>query len=76
MNASRTIATIRKNNSQEIRVSLNVHEGFTLVDVRVFAARRLGRGEPHPTPAGICFARKSLPALIEALQVAEREAAR
>ena len=74
MSSFRAIATIRKNNSQEIRVSLNVHDGFTLVDVRVFAASRLGRGEPHPTAAGICIARKSLPALIEALQAADREA--
>ena len=76
MSELRTVATIRKNNSQEIRVSLNVHDGFTLVDVRVFAAPRLGHGEPHPTPAGICIARKALPALIEALQAAEREASR
>ena len=72
----RTVATIGMFNSQEIRVSLAVHDGFTLVDMRVFAVRRGGIGEPHPTPAGICIAQKSLPALIEALQAAEREASR
>ena len=76
MSELRTVASIRKNNSQEIRVSLSVHDGFTLVDMRVFAVRRGGIGEPHPTPAGICIARKSLPALIEALQAADREASR
>ena len=75
MSDVRIVAVVRKNNSQEIRVSVSVHDGYTVVDTRVFAVRRGGTGEPHPTPAGICVARKTLPALIEALQAAEREVA-
>lgn len=70
----RTVATVRKNNSEEIRVSLAIREGYTLVDMRVFAASRKPRGEHVPTKAGICLNRTTLPELIRALQEAEREA--
>ncbi|GJE62342.1 hypothetical protein [Methylobacterium trifolii] len=76
MSDLRTIATVRKNNSQEVRVRAIVNDGYALIDVRVFAAPRHGGGEPHPTAAGICLARSKLSALIEALQAAEREVAR
>ncbi len=71
-----TVAVVRKNNTQEIRVSLSIHDGYTLVDMRVFAFQRRGAGEPHPTPAGICVSVSTLPALIQALQAAEREVSR
>ncbi|KQT17769.1 hypothetical protein ASG40_17310 [Methylobacterium sp. Leaf399] len=76
MSDLRTIATVRKNNSEEIRISVAVHDGFTLVDMRVFSTPRGARGEPHPTKAGICLNRTTLPELILALQAAEREAVR
>lgn len=69
----RTIATVRKSNTQEIRVGVSVQGGCTLIDTRVFATARDSRGEPHPTKAGICVAKAKLPELIEALQAAERE---
>ena len=74
MSELRTVATIRKNNVEEIRIRLRVHDGFTQVDVRVFSPPRRSSGEPYPTSAGICIGKKNLPALIEALQAAEREA--
>ncbi|MCG5246008.1 transcriptional coactivator p15/PC4 family protein [Methylorubrum extorquens] len=76
MSDLRTVATVRKNNTEEIRVSVAEREGYTLVDLRVFAASPRGRGEPHATKAGICVVRDRLPALIEALQAAEREVSR
>ena len=72
----RTVATVRKNNAEEIRVSVAEREGYTLVDMRVFAASHRRHGEPQPTRNGICVLRDRLPALIEALQAAEREVSR
>ncbi|POR40218.1 PC4/YdbC family ssDNA-binding protein [Methylobacterium sp. V23] len=76
MSDLRTIATVRKNNSEEIRVSVAIHDGYALVDMRVFSAPRSSRGEPVPTKAGICLTRTKLPELILALQAAEREVTR
>jgi hypothetical protein len=73
MSDLRTIATVRKNNSQEIRVSVAIHADYSVVDMRVFAAPRSSRGEPVPTKAGICVAKAKLSELILALQAAERE---
>jgi hypothetical protein len=76
MSDLRTIATVRKNNSEEIRVSVAIHAGYSLVDMRVFSAPRSSRGEPIPTKAGICIAKAKLSELILALQAAEREVSR
>ena len=76
MSDLRTIATLRKNNSQEIRVSVAIHPSYALVDMRVFSAPRNSRGEPVATKAGICLTRAKLHELILALQAAEREVAR
>ena len=73
MSDLRTIATVRKNNSEEIRVSVAIHDGYALIDMRVFSAPRSSRGEPIPTKAGICVAKAKLSELILALQAAERE---
>ena len=73
MSDLRTIATVRKNNSEEIRVSVAIHDGYALVDMRVFSAPQSSRGEPIPTKAGICVAKAKLSELILALQAAERE---
>src|SRR4051794_20130335 len=45
------IATIEKNVSEEIRVSLTEFKGHSLVDVRVFA----GDGERRATKKGVTF---------------------
>lgn len=76
MSDIRTVATVRKNNCEEIRVSVAIRDGYALVDMRVFSAPRSSRGEPVPTKAGICLARAKLPELILALQAAEREVTR
>lgn len=73
MSDFRTIATIRKNNSQELRVGVALHDGWAMVDLRVFKTPRTGMGEPIPTKAGICITRAKLTELIQALQAAERE---
>ncbi|MDR7040511.1 hypothetical protein J2X36_005294 [Methylobacterium sp. BE186] len=72
----RTIAIVRKNNMEEVRVSVTVQQGYALVDMRIFAASARSQGEPCPTPRGICLTRAKLPELIRALQAAEREASR
>lgn len=76
MSSLRTIASIRKNNLEEIRVSVAIHDGYALVDMRVFSAPRSSRGEPVATKAGICLTQSKLAELILALQAAEREVAR
>lgn len=72
----RTVATVRKNNTEEVRVRLTEGGGYPLVDMRVFSLAGRRRGEPVSTRAGICVPRDQLPALIAALQAAEREASR
>ncbi len=76
MSALRTVATLRKNGTQEIRVTVAAQEGYSFVDVRVFEAAPRSRGEPKATKSGVCIVSGQLPALIEALQVAEREMSR
>ena len=72
----RTIATVRKNGMEEVRVRVTAGTGYPLIDMRVFSAIGRRNGEPVSTKAGICVPRDRLPALIEALQAAEREASR
>ncbi len=67
------IAVIKKNAREKIRVSLTEYQGHDLCDVRVFA-------EPYAgdtwvaTKKGISLSVAKLPALIDGLQTAEREA--
>ena len=67
------IETIPKNRREEIRVSLTAYHDRDLVDVRVYC-------EPYAgdvwvaTKRGISLSVTKLPALIKALQAAEREA--
>lgn len=72
-NEVRTVATVRKSNFEEVRVGIQAGSGFACIDVRVFAMPANGKGEPFATKSGIRIARDRLPALIEALQSAERE---
>ncbi|MCJ2105698.1 hypothetical protein MKK70_09995 [Methylobacterium sp. E-041] len=69
----RTIATVRKNNFQELRIGLVTHAGCRLVDLRLYDLSKPKQGEPFPTKAGFCLALDRLPKLIEALKAAERE---
>ncbi|WP_409566901.1 transcriptional coactivator p15/PC4 family protein [Methylobacterium sp. J-048] len=65
--ASTLIATVVKNNVEEVRISLATFNGFDLVDIRTFA-RLIGTdGEPMPTKRGVCLSRNRLPELIQAL---------
>lgn len=72
MSEPRTIAVLKKNNTEELRVRLTETGGCALVDLRVFTPTTRSEGEPRPTRNGICLVRTRLPELIEALQAAER----
>ena len=69
----RTFASIRKGNSEEIRVRLAEHGGADFVDIRTFAPRRYAGGEPLPTRNGVCISRRRLRELIAGLQAIERD---
>jgi hypothetical protein len=65
-----TVAVIRKNASDEVRIRLTEYQGHRLVDVRVYA-RNPGKPEPVPTAKGVALRRELLPVLIEALTAAK-----
>ncbi|MCJ2068365.1 transcriptional coactivator p15/PC4 family protein [Methylobacterium sp. J-030] len=67
MSASSIVATVMKNNVEEVRVSLTSFNGFDLVDIRTFARLIGTHGEPMPTKRGVCLGRDRLPELIQAL---------
>ena len=69
------IATVRKNQREEIRVGLRQYQGHELFDVRVYAEPYSG-DQYVATKKGVCASVKLLPALIDALQEAETEARR
>lgn len=75
MTAAPTIAVIRKNSREEIRVELAEYNGHDLINVRVWADRHDGAGRVA-TKAGIACNIRLLPELITALQNAEGEARR
>jgi hypothetical protein len=66
------IATIPKNQREELRVSLSTFRGRRVLDVRVFVDQA-GKGR-IPTPKGLTVSAERIPALIAALEKA-REAA-
>ena len=66
-----TVATIRKNASQEIRISLSEYKGHNLINIRTWVHCD---GELRPTQKGIALCRDRLPQLIDALLVAEQAA--
>ena len=67
------VETIRKNASEEIRISLSEWEGHDLVNIRVWMTPYEG-GERRPTKKGIACKVALLPEIIAALQAAESEA--
>ena len=71
MTASTLIATVTKNNMEEVRVSLTTFNGFNLIDIRTYARLVGACGELMPTKRGICLGRDRLPDLIAALRTAE-----
>ena len=67
------VATIQKNRSEELRISLTEFHGHDLVDCRVFVEPRNGRGQGMvATRRGLTVSVHRLHALIAALQTAER----
>ncbi|NUB25735.1 transcriptional coactivator p15/PC4 family protein [Azospirillum brasilense] len=69
------IATIPKNATEEVRITLTSYNGHPLVDLRTFVEYRT-TGESGPTKKGLTVAVALLPAIISGLQDAEAEARR
>lgn len=69
----KTIATIRKNAREVLKVELTSFKGHDLLALRLWAEKSDGSGHV-PTPKGINVAVQLLPAIREALTEAEREA--
>lgn len=67
---STPIATIGKNASEEVRVTLDEFKGHRLCDARVFSAFSAA-AVPMPTKKGLSVRVDMLPDLIAALQQAE-----
>jgi hypothetical protein len=67
------IATIQKNGSEELRVSLDHFRGHDLLDIRVFAAFTAAN-VPMPTKKGLSIRVDLIPELREALEAAEAKA--
>jgi len=69
----RVIATVEKNATEEIRVSLSQYKGYDLAAARVWF-RDAETEELRPTRKGITFRVALLPEIVAALQQAEAEA--
>lgn len=69
-----TIATIEKNQIEEVRVGLSEYQGHDLIGIRIWASYDSADSEKRPTKKGVNLRIGRLPELIAALQEAEREA--
>ncbi|AIB15794.1 hypothetical protein ABAZ39_28455 (plasmid) [Azospirillum argentinense] len=67
------VATIPKNATEELRVTLTSYNGHPLVDLRLFTEYR-STGEIGPTRKGLTVSVALLPQIIAGLQDAEAEA--
>jgi hypothetical protein len=74
MTPTDSVAVIRKNALEEIRVEFSEFNGHDLINIRVWAEPRNGGTDRIPTKAGIACNVRLLPELIEALQQAEMAA--
>lgn len=72
--ADKLIATIEKNKSEVIRVSLSEFNGHDLANLRVWF--QADDGDMRPGKAGLAFRLEKLPAVIQALNDLEVEARR
>jgi hypothetical protein len=70
--ADKLIATIEKNKTEEIRVSLSTFNGYDLANIRVWF--RTDDGDMRPGKAGLAIRLEKLPAVIQALTDLEAEA--
>jgi hypothetical protein len=72
------IATVPKNQREEVRVALDTFKGVDLRDVRVYANfdNDNDDGERRPTKKGVSVKVDKIRALIDALELAEAEAQR
>lgn len=70
-----SIATIRKNQTDQLRVAVQEYEGHLYTDIRTFTEYRES-GQMGPTKKGCTIGPAKLGELIEALQRAQAEIAR
>ncbi|MDP4026333.1 PC4/YdbC family ssDNA-binding protein [Methylobacterium sp. NEAU 140] len=73
MSTFRHVATVKKNQAEEVRICLTEYGEHKLVDVRVCTTTERFGGTLGPSRKGFSLSRAKLPALIAALQKAERE---
>ena len=72
--SNRVVHAFAKNAREDVRVSLSIYKGRSIIDLRVFY--RDGEGEMRPTPRGLSIDRELLPELesaVVALRIAEGE---
>ncbi len=67
----KTIAVIKKNAIEEVRVALSEYRGHELVSVRIWANYRSADSEKRPTKKGVALRVDQLPELIAALNEAQ-----
>jgi hypothetical protein len=72
--ADTLIATIEKNKTEEIRVSLTKFRAYDLASIRVWF--QADDGEMRPGKSGLAVRLEKLPAIIQALTDLEAEARR
>lgn len=68
------IATIEKNSTEQIHVSLSEYRGSDLVGIRVFFNASVTGQDWRPTKKGLTVKIAKLPAILDALKQAESEA--
>jgi hypothetical protein len=72
--ADQFIASIEKNNREEIRISLSEFNGYQLTNLRVWS--KTDDGDMRPGKAGLAVRLEKLPAVIQAPTDLEVEARR
>ena len=72
LNIENTIATIPKNQTQDIHIRLCEFHGRPFVDIRLFVVAD-ATGDRVPTRKGIAIPPALLPEVIDALRAAEQE---
>ncbi len=70
------VATVPKNSREEIRVRLVTYHGVPCIDVRVFSEFGDEADGRKPTKKGLAINVSKLDALLDALNLAQREAER
>lgn len=70
---SRTVATLERRNTSEIRIALARFHSNVSIDIREWSREAAEGKSWYPERKGVSIRRSEIPALIEALQRAEAE---